>query len=373
MPRTLDDLADARVPRPARGGEPGHFVTRTRVPARDRRSSTAPTAGSSYWERLRANDVKVVDGWEQAYDSEFSAGSGHGDRPARRELRVESRRPRSITPTRSRPTAPTGALTDTCFRQVELAGVLRGADHPQAARQLIDFMLSEKFQADIPLQMFVFPARAGTPLPSVFTKFATVPSDPANAAAGGDRPRSATTGSSSGPPPCCGDRAVGRVALVAVPVGFLAVFFAWPVLAIIGRGLAPDGALNLDPLGEVLTDPALRHVFWFTVWQAVLSTALTLVLGAAGCIRAEPVPLPGPGAGARARRPSRSCCRRWSSAPRSAPSESPARSRRSCSRTCSSTTRSSSAPSAGSGPTSTLGRKRPRRSSARTGGGRSSA
>ena len=39
-------------------------------------------------------------------------------------------------------------------------------------------MLGERFQADIPLQMFVFPARTGTPLPSVFTKYARVPAHP---------------------------------------------------------------------------------------------------------------------------------------------------------------------------------------------------
>ncbi len=74
----------------------------------------------------------------------------------------------------------------------------------------------------------------------------------------------------------------GRVALVALPVAFLAVFFAWPVIAILGRGLVPHGALNLDPLGQVLTDPSLRHVFWFTVWQALLSTVITVVLGLPG-------------------------------------------------------------------------------------------
>ena len=233
-----------------------------------------------YWERLRANDVKVVDGWEQAYDSEFSAGSGHGGEPL--VVSYASSPPAEVYYADPKPTsAPTGALTDTCFRQVELAGVLQGADHPEAARQLIDFMLSERFQSDIPLQMFVFPARAGTPLPSVFTKFATVPSQPftlSPKAIGSttrrldqavDHHRAAVT-------------RLGRVALVAIPVTFLAIFFAWPVIEIIGRGLAPDGTLDLAPLGEVLTDPALRHVFWFTVWQAVLSTALTLVLAMPG-------------------------------------------------------------------------------------------
>jgi thiamine transport system permease protein len=66
---------------------------------------------------------------------------------------------------------------------------------------------------------------------------------------------------------------VARVARVAVPLGFLAVFFVWPLLAIFGHSLRPGA------IADVVTDPALRHVAWFTFWQAVLSTLLTLVVG----------------------------------------------------------------------------------------------
>ena len=61
--------------------------------------------------------------------------------------------------------------------------------------------------------------------------------------------------------------------LAAIPLAFLAVFFAWPVAAIIGRGLSVRG------IREVLTDPGLRSVAWFTLWQAALSTALTVAIG----------------------------------------------------------------------------------------------
>jgi thiamine transport system substrate-binding protein len=67
---------------------------------------------------------------------------------------------------------------------VAFAGVLRGADQPAAARKLVDFLLSEPVQADVPLQMFVFPARAGTPLPAVFTRYAGVPAHPFTMPAG---------------------------------------------------------------------------------------------------------------------------------------------------------------------------------------------
>ena len=68
---------------------------------------------------------------------------------------------------------------------------------------------------------------------------------------------------------------VGGVATVGVPVAFLAVFFAWPLLAILERSLVSDGALDV-PL-DVLTRSSTLEVAWFTLWQATASTALTLV------------------------------------------------------------------------------------------------
>jgi thiamine transport system permease protein len=73
-----------------------------------------------------------------------------------------------------------------------------------------------------------------------------------------------------------------RAFLALVPVAFLAVFFVYPVVSIVGRGLAPDWHLDLDPLGQVVTDASLRHIAWFTVWQAALSTALTLAVALPG-------------------------------------------------------------------------------------------
>ncbi len=131
-----------------------------------------------YWDRLRANGVKVVDGWEEAYNGEFSGAAGStGTRPL--VVSYASSPPAEVFFADPQPeTAPTEALDATCFRQVEFAGVLRGAAHPDGARALIDFMLSRRFQQDLPLTMFVVPVMPNTPLPPVFRKFATVPADP---------------------------------------------------------------------------------------------------------------------------------------------------------------------------------------------------
>jgi len=131
-----------------------------------------------YWERLRGNDVLVEDGWERAYFNDFSgAGGGHGNRPL--VVSYASSPPAEVVfseePTQD---APTGVIEDTCYRQIEFAGVLTGAEHQEEAQALIDFMLSREFQEDIPLRMFVFPVVDDAALPDVFVKYAVVPMDP---------------------------------------------------------------------------------------------------------------------------------------------------------------------------------------------------
>jgi thiamine transport system permease protein len=74
----------------------------------------------------------------------------------------------------------------------------------------------------------------------------------------------------------------GKWALLPPPALFLLAFFVQPVAAIVWRGLAPDGALDLSGVLEVLTSPSVRGVVWFTLWQAAASTVLTLALGLPG-------------------------------------------------------------------------------------------
>lgn len=69
-------------------------------------------------------------------------------------------------------------------------------------------------------------------------------------------------------------------ALAALPLGFTAVFYLWPLGTILGMGLAPGGVPDLTPFAEVVGSPRLRGVAWFTLWQAVVSTVLTFVVAA---------------------------------------------------------------------------------------------
>ncbi|MEV5266211.1 iron ABC transporter permease, partial [Streptomyces werraensis] len=69
---------------------------------------------------------------------------------------------------------------------------------------------------------------------------------------------------------------------MAVPAAFFAVFFAYPVAAIVARGLKADGGWQPGRIADVLAQSDLRQVLWFTTWQALLSTALTLVIALPG-------------------------------------------------------------------------------------------
>lgn len=73
-----------------------------------------------------------------------------------------------------------------------------------------------------------------------------------------------------------------RLGLMAVPVAFFAVFFAYPVAAILARGLHVDGVWRFGRIRDVLAQSDIRHVLWFTTWQALASTALTLLIALPG-------------------------------------------------------------------------------------------
>jgi thiamine transport system substrate-binding protein len=131
-----------------------------------------------YWTDLRANGVAVAADWTDAYYGRFSGGAtSEGDRPL--VVSYASSPPAEVVfsdPPVDEP--PTGVVEGTCVRQVEYAGVLAGAEHPEAARRFVDFLLSDEVQADVPLSMFVFPVVEGTPLPEVFERFAARPAEP---------------------------------------------------------------------------------------------------------------------------------------------------------------------------------------------------
>ncbi|MBK9926113.1 MAG: thiamine ABC transporter substrate-binding protein [Anaerolineales bacterium] len=136
-----------------------------------------------YWKSLKANGTVVVDGWETAYYTNFSASSGKGPQP----MIVSYGTSPAVEVIFADPPvddAPTASVLgpDTCFRQIEFVGILKGTQNRALAEKFVDFMLSKQFQEDIPLQMFVYPANSTAVLPEVFTKYSQAPEQTATLA-----------------------------------------------------------------------------------------------------------------------------------------------------------------------------------------------
>jgi len=171
-PTSLDDLVDPTYRGMLVVQDPG-----TSSPGLAFLLSTVSRYGDEwpqYWQQLADNDVAIAGSWSDAYYGDFTFGGG-GDRPI--VVSYATSPPAEIVYAEGEPPAQpsTSVMTDGCYRQIEYAGILAGSDQVEASKQVIDWLLSPEVQADIPLNMFVYPARAETELPEVFAKFAPQP------------------------------------------------------------------------------------------------------------------------------------------------------------------------------------------------------
>lgn len=171
-PQTLDDLLDEEyqdlvvVTNPATSSPGLAFLLATVGAYGD--------GWLDYWQQLADNGLKVVESWSDAYSVDFSGSTGEGDRPI---VLSYSTSP-AFEVAEGEDEAPTGALLNTCFRQVEYAGVLAGAQNPDGARAFVDFLLSDAVQADIPQSMYMYPVNDQIDLPQSWTDFAPLADDP---------------------------------------------------------------------------------------------------------------------------------------------------------------------------------------------------
>lgn len=106
-----------------------------------------------YWTELDGNGVRIADGWSDAYYVDFT---GTPDSPGNRPIVLSySSSPASELNDAGEPR--TAAVAATCFRQVEYAGVVEGAENVAGAEALIEFLLSDAAQAALPETMWMYP------------------------------------------------------------------------------------------------------------------------------------------------------------------------------------------------------------------------
>lgn len=170
-PETLDDLTDPTyedlfVLPSAATSSPGLAFLLTTIAAKG-------DAWPDYWADLMDNGALLTSGWSEAYQGDFTQGGGKGERPI--VLSYDSSPAFTVD---GEGGTTTSALLDTCFTQVEYAGVLAGAANPEGARALVDFMTGPEVQSALPDSMYVFPVVDDTPLPEDWATFAQQPTDP---------------------------------------------------------------------------------------------------------------------------------------------------------------------------------------------------
>lgn len=168
VPTSLDDLTDPAfassfVTQDPESSSPGFAFLLATI------AKYGEDGWEDYWRQLTEGGVTVTSGWNDSYYGEFVAGGGD-----KTLVTSYASSPVAEVLFAAEPidTAPTGILVDSCFRQIEFAGILAGTEVEDAAGQLIDFMLSDTFQSDIPLNMFVAPANADATVPELFAEHA---------------------------------------------------------------------------------------------------------------------------------------------------------------------------------------------------------
>ncbi len=132
-----------------------------------------------FWQEMRDNGMVVVNDWQTAYLTNFSASSGQGEQPIVVSY-ASSPAAEVYYADPPREDSPTASIIqpDTCFRQIEFAGILKGTHNRYLAEKFIDFLLGTTFQEDMPLQMLMYPVNRNADLPKVFTDFGILSAQP---------------------------------------------------------------------------------------------------------------------------------------------------------------------------------------------------
>lgn len=113
----------------------------------------------NYWKALKANGVKITDGWSSAFNVDYSAGEGKGSYP----MMVSYGSSPAYSVNEAGTETSTGSITSTCYRQVEYAGVLTGAKNPEGAKKFVEFMMTPTVQEAISSVTYMHPYAGNAP------------------------------------------------------------------------------------------------------------------------------------------------------------------------------------------------------------------
>ena len=283
-PRPTGRPRGARRPglrRPARRGEPGHVVARAGVPAGDDRRLRRRRLGRTTGHVSRDNGVEVVDGWTEAYYERFTGGGdgaqplvvSYGTSPPAEVVFADPPIDAADHGRHRRPRASARSSSPACCA---------GTEHPTRPTSSSTSCCSPTFQTELPLNLFVYPANNNVRAARGLHRQRHAPRRPGDARPGHDRrpPRDVDRRVDRHRPALNGRHRLDR----AWPASrrrrrcrsFLLVFYVWPFVTLLARGLS-----RRTPSATRSGARSRGDIVWFTLWQAVASTVLTIVVGLA--------------------------------------------------------------------------------------------
>lgn len=173
LPKTLADLAlpalkgQLVMPNPATSSTGYAFLLATIA-------GLGEEPAFAWWAQMRANGLKVVKGWSEAYYTEFSRNKGryplvvsYATSPAAEVFYSKEK----IT------TSPTASvnLSGGVFRQIEGVALVQGGGQRAAALKFVDFMRSNPVQQALQTEMWMYPAANATPRAEVLQQHGAEP------------------------------------------------------------------------------------------------------------------------------------------------------------------------------------------------------
>lgn len=114
----------------------------------------------NYWEKLKENDVQIVEGWSAAWEA-FTKG----EYPL---VLSYSTSPAATVYYENNTNVGAVAFREGNYLQIEGAGIVKGARHRKLAERFIEFLISEEAQEKLPLNQWMYPVNKNVRLPEVF-------------------------------------------------------------------------------------------------------------------------------------------------------------------------------------------------------------
>jgi thiamine transport system substrate-binding protein len=114
----------------------------------------------NYWEKLKENDVQIVEGWSAAWEAftkgEYPLVLSYATSPAATVYYDNNTNVGAV------------AFKEGNYLQIEGAGIVKGAKHPELAKKFIEFLISEGAQEKLPLNQWMYPVNKNVQTPEVF-------------------------------------------------------------------------------------------------------------------------------------------------------------------------------------------------------------